>query len=711
MANTESAKAILKEVGGADNVELLTNCATRLRFTLWDASKADKGKIEKIPGVMAAIAQGDKSFQVVIGPAVEDMRKEIEALPEMKGGAKKAKVDNRSIEEIKAEQRSKVRGKKGVDAFFEYLSDSFRPIIGVLLAASLIIAVINVVKFCGFIESETSNTTVLFFFAISKSVFQFIGIFVAYNACKKLKVDPWIGVTIMLVFMTTQFFAISNPEAYQDVFDKDNKFTEIQNILAAQGNCDIEFLQNLGIEKVITVMGLPMISCEYAGNVFIPLLMCPILALLYKGVKKVLPSSVHLIFVPVICVVVMSIVTAFIIGPIGTIAGSALAKGFGWLNSTAPLVLIFIIPMLYPFLVPLGLHWPLNALMLANISSLGYDFIQGPMGIYDFACYGASFGVLLIALWENNKQMKAIAGGAVLAGLLGGISEPSLYGIHLRYKKAYPIMIAGCVAGALTIGLLGMAFPSSEGVAGVTTRVFAFTSLITIPVFDQMWVYAASIGVAFIVPAILVVLIDYRTAEQKAEMMLTNAANNAGLVDLMDSMNITADQAREMSEDPRLVDLSVDSIVSPIKGVTKDITEVKDKAFSKKIFGNGIAIEAKDDTKREIVQSPVYGVVHSIASAKHAFSLTTYGGAVMLIHVGVDAVKLDGDGFHLWIKEGDVVAPGAELVSVDYEKLRAADVKPEVIVTVCNEKELNNLTITEAGKAVEVGDEVMHIDY
>lgn len=193
MGNSETAKAILKEVGGSENIELLTNCATRLRFTLVDASNVSKDKVEAIPGVLAAIPQGDKAFQVVIGPAVENMRKEIEKIlddaPATKTKNSPVK-DDRSIEDIKAEHRSKVRGKKWVDAFFEYLSDSFRPIIGILLAASLVIAAVNVLIALNVVSSDTENSTVLFFKAIAQSVFFFIGIFVAYNACKKLKCDP-----------------------------------------------------------------------------------------------------------------------------------------------------------------------------------------------------------------------------------------------------------------------------------------------------------------------------------------------------------------------------------------------------------------------------------------------------------------------------------------------------------------------------------------
>ena len=122
-------------------------------------------------------------------------------------------------------------------------------------------------------------------------------------------------------------------------------------------------------------------------------------------------------------------------------AGNGIGAGLSWLNDTVPFVFALAIPMLYPFLVPLGLHWPLNALMLVNIQTLGYDFIQGPMGAWNFACFGATAGVLALSIRDHDTVMRQTSGSALLAGLLGGVSEPSLYGIHLRYKRIYPRML------------------------------------------------------------------------------------------------------------------------------------------------------------------------------------------------------------------------------------------------------------------------------
>ena len=178
------------------------------------------------------------------------------------------------------------------------------------------------------------------------------------------------------------------------------------------------------------------------------------------------------------------------------------------INDFSPFIFAILIPLAYPFMVPLGLHWPINAIMLLNIQTLGYDYIQGPMGAWNFACFGATAGVLFLAWKERDRQMRQTAIGALAAGLLGGISEPSLYGIHLRFKRIYPRMLVGCFVGGLIIGIGG----------GVHTKAFVFTSLLTIPAFDNLALYAGAVLAAFFTAMILVILSGYRSPEDAADL-------------------------------------------------------------------------------------------------------------------------------------------------------------------------------------------------
>ncbi|MFZ2259902.1 MAG: PTS transporter subunit EIIC, partial [Luteococcus japonicus] len=493
---TEQARQIIETIGGPGNIKSLTHCATRLRFELNDASIVDKDKMEKVEGVMGAVPQSGDRYQVVMGGAVAGAYSDIMQLPEMaKAGASSA---SKSADDIKAEARAGgVRGKHAwVDAFFEFLSDSFRPILGVLLGASLIIAftaVLDALKIVDF-RADPKPASWLFVDAMWRSVFFFLPIMVAYNGAKKLKVDPWIGGAIMLALMTPEF-----------------------NALKDSANTVCTTNATLGTESCVArIFGLPLQLNEYGGQVFVPLLMVAVLAVLYKFLQKVFPPNLQMVFVPFFCLAIMIPLTAFLIGPIGVWLGSAIGAGLAWMNTHAPFVFALAIPMIYPFLVPLGLHWPLNALMLINIQALGYDFIQGPMGAWNFACFGATAGVLVLAMRDKDVVMRQTASGALAAGLLGGISEPSLYGIHLRFKRIYPSMLVGCFVGGLVIavgGLVGMA----DG--GIKTKAFVFTSLLTIPVFNPILLYVIAVAAAFLTAMALVIARGYMTKEERAEAL------------------------------------------------------------------------------------------------------------------------------------------------------------------------------------------------
>ncbi len=414
MSNT--ASEIVQAVGGASNITSLTHCATRLRFELIDASDVDVSIVESIKGVMGAVPQSGDRFQIIIGGSVATVFQEINNLPEMANAGPQSDAD------IKAAARSKARGKlAAVDAFFEYLSNSFRPLLGVLLGASLIIAFAAVLDALGIVDFRDPNKPApwVFMDAMWRSVFYFLPIMVAFNAAKALNVDGWLGATVMGALMTPEFVKIaSEADRFPDT-------------MYAGTVCST----NETLDKttcVADIFGLPLQLNGYGGQVFVPLIMVAVLAIVYRFLNKVFPENVQMVFVPFFSMAIMIPVTAFLIGPLGIWLGTGIGTGLAWLNNTAPIVFAIIIPLLYPFLVPLGLHWPLNALMLLNIETLGYDFIQGPMGSWNFACFGATAGVLFIAWRDKEMQMRQTATGALAAGLLGGISEPSLYGIHLR---------------------------------------------------------------------------------------------------------------------------------------------------------------------------------------------------------------------------------------------------------------------------------------
>lgn len=673
MSNT--AQEILDAVGGPGNITHFTHCATRLRFELRDASVIDKDTVEAIDGVLGAVPQSGDRYQIVIGGAVQSVFDEINNLPSMKSGA------TASNDDVKAAARAKARGKNAiVDAFFEYLSDSFRPLLPVLLGASLILAFLAVLEACGVVDTraETIPAWLGYVNSMWRAVFYFLPAMVAYNASKKLNIDPWVGTAVILSLLTPNFTGLANTK----------NFASTTCIQLVEGRDDmLQCTAHIENVPVIGTLSLPL--PDYGGQVFVPLLMVPLLALVYKFLKRIIPANVQMVFVPFFSFIIIMPLTAFLIGPLSIWIGNGLGGGLAWLNGHAPIVFAIIIPIIYPFLVPLGLHWPLNALQLANIVSTGSDFIQGPMGAWNFACFGATAGVLFLSIRDRDTDMRQTASGALAAGLFGGISEPSLYGIHLRFKRIYPLMLTGCVVGGLVIGIGG----------GATTSTFVFTSLLTIPVFTPMAVYCLGVAAAFITAFLMVVLFDYRTKEQKAEARAKKEAAKVGVSAAPAASAPAVAPAAEAAPAPAFSDEAKADLTlsAPMEGELIALSDVADEAFSAGALGPGIAVSPAPGA---VVVAPCDGKVSVAFPTGHAYGIKSASGVQVLIHIGMDTVKLEGKGFTPHVAKGDVVKRGDVLAEVDWDVIREAGYDTITPMVVTNKKKFGAITPAAPGPVV-----------
>ena len=659
------ASQIVDAVGGPDNIVGLTHCATRLRFQLRDSSPIDKAEVEAIPGVMGAVPQSGNRYQIVIGGAVAGVYNDIMDLPAMKGLSSSS--GNQSDADVKAEHRSKgPRGKfSWLDNLFEYLSDSFRPIMGALLGASLFITFMALMGSLGVIGNWADSRVTLppswqFVNLAWQCVFYFLPLLVAYNATKRLNADPWVGFSVMAVVMLPAFTELGKTA---------HPLT----------------LGGLKV-NVVDVFGLPLTIFNYGSQVFPPLIMAAILAPLYKWLKKIISPNVQMIFVPFLTMLIMIPLTAFLIGPIGVYAGAGLANGLKAVNDVSPFIFAVLIPLLYPFMVPLGLHWPLNAVMLLNIQTLGYDYIQGPMGAWNFACFGATAGVLFLSVRDKDVTMRQTAIGALAAGLLGGISEPSLYGIHLRYKKIYPSMLVGCLVGGVIIGAGG----------GLHTPAFVFTSLLTIPAFDKIGLYSVAIAASFFTAMALVIVRDYRDNDEKAaakarrRQASAHEAEPTAAAPAAATESITETATVEGAEAPTAAEVAAEAVTvtSPLEGRAVPISEIPDPVFSTGAVGDGIAIEPTSNT----VVCPADATVVTAPDSGHAFGLKLDSGVELLIHVGIDTVELGGKGFDVKVKAGDHVSAGQPLVVFDPTVIDEAGYSKITPVLVTNGFDYSNVT-------------------
>ena len=734
------AARIVDAVGGPANITSLTHCATRLHFELADAGHVNQHGLESIPGVLGAFPRTGNRYQVIIGGAVASVYEQIvrmqaarltpaTQLPSAASRPTQSAQSTQSTQSTQPTQPTQSAPNLSDDvaplrdtatdteqshgpantsrhfmprtirewgsaararaaAFFDYLSDSFRPILGVLLGASLVIAIVNVIVALGIVPDGETSTGWILLKAIWEGVFTVLPIMIAYNAAKKLDVDPWLGGAIMAALMTPQLTGVMSGMSG----------TSVSSALSGAIQCSANAV--FGAETcTVSAFGIPIQLNDYGGNVFVPLLMAAVLAVVYHGLKRVIPDSVQLVFVPFLSLVVVFALTILVIGPLGIWLGGGLGAATAWLNAHVPFLFALIIPMLYPFLVPLGLHWPLNALMLMNIQALGYDFVQGPMGVWNFACFGATAGVLVLAVRGKDSAMRQTAVGALLAGLLGGVSELSLYGIHLHHRRVYRWLLAGCAAGGVTSAVLGWLFPSmlpsGQMVRGVTTTAFAFSSLLTIPVFDRMWVYALSIAVAFVMAMVLTVLFGYRTPPRATEAQMVSAGENVRSQDAVRGIGATSSDAESAEDSPSrpASDRTPDSnaILSPVAGRLMNLEATGDPVFASRALGEGVGV-VPETAGETAVLAPVSGTLKTVARTGHAFGIKTDDGIEVLVHVGIDTVNMDGEGFVVAVGKGERIAAGEPLATVDFGKVAAAGHSVVVVVTVVNAAELTVVT-------------------
>lgn len=745
------AARIVDAVGGPANITSLTHCATRLHFELADAGHVNQHGLESIPGVLGAFPRAGNRYQVIIGGAVASVYEQIVRLRTARlmpaaqlpsavmQSASQSTQPTQSMQPTQPAQPAQsaqstqptqpaqsapnlsddVAPLRDTDteqshgpantsrhfmprtirewgsaararaaAFFDYLSDSFRPILGVLLGASLVIAIVNVIVALGIVPDGETSAGWILLKAIWEGVFTVLPIMIAYNAAKKLDVDPWLGGAIMAALMTPQLTGVMSGMSG----------TSVSSALSGEIQCSATAV--FGAETcTVSAFGIPIQLNDYSGNIFVPLLMAAVLAVVYRGLKRVIPDSVQLVFVPFLSLVVVFALTILVIGPLGIWLGSGLGAATAWLNAHVPFLFALIIPMLYPFLVPLGLHWPLNALILMNIQTLGYDFVQGPMGVWNFACFGATAGVLVLAVRGKDSAMRQTAVGALLAGLLGGVSELSLYGIHLHHRRVYRWLLAGCAAGGVTSAVFGWLFPSvlpsGQMVRGVTTTAFAFSSLLTIPVFDRMWVYALSIAVAFVMAMVLTVLFGYRTPSRATKTQMVSADENARPQDMARGIDTTVSDVESAEDSPSRAapDRALDSnaILSPVAGRLVNLEATGDPVFASRALGEGVGV-VPETTGETAVLAPVSGMLKTVARTGHAFGIKTDGGIEVLVHIGIDTVDMDGEGFAVVVAKGERIAAGEPLATVDFGKVAAAGHSVVVVVTVVNAAELTVVT-------------------
>lgn len=398
--------------------------------------------------------------------------------------------------------------------------------------------------------------------------------------------------------------------------------------------------------EALSFIGIPVILAKYSSTVIPIILAIWVLKYVEGFFKKLLHESVRNLLTPFFCLFIMVPLTYLAIGPISISASNLLADGVLAIYNLSPIVSGIVMGASWQILVMFGLHWGITPIELNMISKFGRDPI-GPMcGPAVAAQAGASLGVFFKT---KNKVMKGISLSAFIAGLFG-ITEPAVYGVTLKLKKPFIIAcISGAIGGAIAGGF-------GSGAIAVTPK-----SILTFPIFvgHGFVAYIGAYFFAMILACVLTMVIGFK---EEADVTPSTTSDNTG----------------KENKEKRVKQANVSS---PITGMVKSLSEISDPVFAS--MGKGFAIIPEEGK----VYSPVDGTIATVYRTKHAYALTTEAGAEILIHIGLDTVKLKGENFTSHVEGGTVVKKGDLIAEFDLEKIKQLgyDLTTPVVITNSNE--------------------------
>lgn len=426
-----------------------------------------------------------------------------------------------------------------------------------------------------------------------------------------------------------------------------------------------EIASRIANGESVRFLGISLAETTYTSSVLPPLFLVWILSYVERFVDKKLPEVIKSLFTPFICMIVMVPLTILVIGPLSDSLATGIANGYNYLYNLAPAVAAAVIGGLWQVVVIFGVHWGVTPMCLANYDLYGMDTFQAFQTMAVIAQAGAVFGVFVKA---RNKQTKNIALSAGVTGIFG-ITEPAIYGVNLRFKKPF---ICGCIAGAIgaVVGsFFNIAYYAYAGLPGLLTVVNSITP-------DNP---KSIIG-----------------------MLLGAAISFFGAIALVQIVGIGEKETNEEKQDKKIeegqpiLNMGVNAIKSPISGKVIELEKVDDPVFSSGAMGKGIAIEPMDNK----VYAPFNGTIEFIAETKHAIGLLSEDGVEVLIHVGMDTVKMQGRGFNVKTSVNSKIKAGDLLLEFDrnaIEKEGYSLITP-VVITNADNYEDNVLCINEEVK-------------
>ncbi|WP_321388226.1 sucrose-specific PTS transporter subunit IIBC [uncultured Enterococcus sp.] len=631
-------KKVAEEINqalGKDNIQAAAHCATRLRLVLKDSSKVDQKALDNNDAVKGTFEANDQ-FQIIIGAG--DVNNVYDEL------IKITHVKEASTADLKAVAAN---GKKNnpIMAFIKVLSDIFVPIVPALVAGGLLMALNNVLTAQhlfgpqSIVEMFPAVTDIASIINLLASApFAFLPILVGFSATKRFGGNPYLGAAMGMVMVMP---------------DLVNGYG-VANAIAE------------GSMNYWHIFGMDVAQAGYQGSVLPVLVVAWILATLEKFFHKRIPNAFDFTFTPMLAIIITGFLTFIVVGPVMRIVSDGLTDGLVWLYNTTGAIGLGVFGLFYSPIVITGLHQSFPAIettLLADVARTGGSFI---FPVASMANVGQGAATLAVMLLTKNKKQKSLASSASISAMLG-ITEPAIFGVNLKLKFPF---ICGMIASAVSCVFIGIFHVLSVAMGPASVIGFISIAPKSIPYF--------MIGI------VISILVGFIT---------TYAYGKRHMAVFADDDTRSGEAAVEINEDPEAESSSVEDevLTGPVNGTPISLKEVNDPVFAQEMMGKGVAVIPE----KGIIYAPADGELTIVHDSKHAYGLKTSHGAEVLIHIGIDTVKLNGEAFETDKKYGDLVKKGDILGTVDLDAIKKAGFDPTVMMIVTNTNDYESIEVID----------------
>ena len=673
MDHAKVAGEVVEAVGGASNISAAAHCATRLRLVIADESKINQQALDDNEDLKGTFAAGGM-FQIIVGPG--DVDQVYDHMVADHG------VREVSKDEAKEEAEA---GGNVFSRFIKMIADIFVPVLPALIAGGLLMALHSVLT----AEGLFGERSVIQMFPaltdydalinlVSSAAFAFLPVLVGFSAAKRFGGNTYLGAAMGAAMVSPSLLS-----AYS-----------MTDAAAAA-----KFWAYTDQSSVWNLFGLEVTKVGYQAMVIPTLVVTWIMCLIEKNLHKVLKGTADFLLTPLITLLITGFLAFVVVGPVTRELSNYLTQGLDWLYSTLGVFGGLIFGFFYSAIVVTGLHQSFPAIEIPLIKQGAGDFIF-PIASMANVAQGAA--ALAVFFKTRDAKLKGLAGAGGVSAVFG-ITEPAIFGVNLRLR--WPFY---CAMVSAAIGSAGVALLNVRGQALGAAGFVGFVSIVpkSIPAYLalEVLVFVISFGLTF----------GYAMTRGKADMegrapaakaaapVAAAAATAAPAAAPAAAGAPAAAPAPAPSfSDEAVADLSV---TSPLAGTAIPLEQVKDESFAKGMLGPGIGIEPADG----LVVAPFDGTVTVAFPTGHAYGLKSASGVQVLIHVGMDTVKLDGKGFTPRVAKGDVVRRGDVLAEVDLDVIREAGYETITPVVVTNKKKFGGVTPVASGQ-IQRGDALLDV--